>query len=394
VATLEFDQARACVTERVGPLGTVEIIPLEQAAGRVLASEVHYDRDYPTADRSVRDGFAVRSIDLPGSFAIIGEVRAGGLFDGEVGAGQAVEIMTGATVPAGADQIVMVEHTTINDGRMTTNRAAKAQEFINPRGIEAKAGMLAAKAGHRITYAGIAQLATVGAAQVKVFAKPRVAILATGDEVIPVDSTPLDFQIRNSNSYSVAAQVVRAGGEPVILPVAKDTLESTRQMIEQGLQYDLLLLTGGVSAGKYDLVETVLAEFGAEFFFDRVRIQPGQPLVFGRARGKFFFGLPGNPGSTMVTFELFARAAVELLGGQAESRLLLAEAKLTNSFHVKAGLTRFLPAMLNADGRTVTHMSWQGSSDIPAIARANAFLITRPEQENFQVGDPVQVLIQ
>ncbi len=394
MATLEFEQARACVIERVGPLGTVETIPLEQAAGRVLASDVLYDRDYPTADRSVRDGFAVRSTDLPGSFEVIGEVRAGGLFNGEVGAEQAVEIMTGATVPRGADQIVMVEHTTVDAGRMITERPGKAQEFINPRGIEAKAGTVAAKAGQRITYATVAQLATVGAAKVNVFVKPRVAILATGDEVIPVEATPQDFEIRNSNSYSVAAQVARAGGEPVILPVAKDTLESTRQMIEQGLQCDLLLLTGGVSAGKYDLVETVLAEFGAEFFFDRVRIQPGQPLVFGRARDTFFFGLPGNPGSTMVTFELFARAAVELLGGQSESRLLLAEAKLTNGFHVKPGLTRFLPAMLNPDGRTVTHMPWQGSSDIPAIARANAFLITRPEQENFQAGDPIQVLIQ
>ena len=137
----------------------------------------------------------------------------------------------------------------------------------------------------------------------------------------------------------------------------------------------------------------MLAEFGAEFYFDRVRIQPGQPLVFGRARGTFFFGLPGNPGSSMVTFELFARAAVEILGGQSDTKLLLAEAKLSADFRHRAGLTRFLPARLSGDGRTVAHIPWQGSSDIPAIARANAFLIALPDKEIYNAGDPVQVLI-
>ena len=393
MATLDFEQARANVIEHVRPLAKVEAIPLEQAAGRVLAEDILYDRDYPTTDRSVRDGFAVRSTDLPGTLTIIGEVRAGEVFAGEVELGQAVEIMTGAPVPHGADQIVMVEHTTVEAGKMTTSRAASPHEFINFRGGEAKVQTIAAKGGVRIDYAGIAQLAMVGAARVKVFAKPRVAILATGDEIIPVANAPEAFQVRNSNSYSVAAQVSRAGGEPVILPVARDTLESTRRLIRTGLECDLLLLTGGVSAGKYDLVETVLAELGAEFYFDRVRIQPGQPLVFGRARGTYFFGLPGNPGSTMVTFELFARAAVEILGGQSESKLLLAEAKLSADFRHKPGLTRFLPATLSEDGRTVTHIPWQGSSDIPAIARANAFLIARPDKENYQAGDPIQVLI-
>jgi molybdopterin molybdotransferase len=393
VPTLDFEQARSCVLNHVRPLAKVEEISLEQAAGRVLAEDVLYDRDYPTTDRSVRDGFALRSADLPGTLAIIGEVRAGEAFDGEIGPGQTVEIMTGAPVPRGADQIVMVEHASVEAARMTTTRPPSPQEFINPRGGEAKAHAVAAKGGVRLDYAGIAQLAMVGTARVKVFAKPRVAVLATGDEIIPVDGTPRDFQIRNSNSYSVAAQVVRAGGEPVVLPVAKDTLESTRQLIETGLQSDLLLLTGGVSAGKYDLVETVLAEFGAEFYFDRVRIQPGQPLVFGRARGTFFFGLPGNPGSSMVTFELFARAALEMLGGQSESKLLLAEAKLSNDFRHRTGLTRFLPAQLSEDGRTVTHIPWQGSSDIPAIARANAFLIALQDKEQYRAGDPIQVLI-
>jgi molybdopterin molybdotransferase len=174
--------------------------------------------------------------------------------------------------------------------------------------------------------------------------------------------------------------------------VAKDHREMTRAAIERGLESDLLLLSGGVSAGKYDLVEAVLAELRGEFYFDRVLIQPGQPLVFGRARGKFFFGLPGNPASTMVTFELFARAAVELLGGQEASLLPITSAPLTSDFRHKTGLTRFLPALLDGDGR-LTPVPWQGSSDVPALARSNAYLVADAEREQWKAGEPIQVLL-
>jgi molybdopterin molybdotransferase len=225
-----------------------------------------------------------------------------------------------------------------------------------------------------------------------VFRKPHVALLATGDEIVEPAEQPSDFQIRNSNVYSLAAQVARAGGEASILPVAKDESEATRISIERGLEADLLLLSGGVSAGKYDLVEGVLAGLGAEFYFDRVLIQPGQPLVFGRARGKFFFGLPGNPASTMVTFELFGRAALELLGGQSESLLPLTQAPLAADFRHKPGLTRFLPALLSADG-LLSPVPWQGSSDVPALARANAYLVADAYREQWKAGDLIQVLL-
>jgi molybdopterin molybdotransferase len=163
--------------------------------------------------------------------------------------------------------------------------------------------------------------------------------------------------------------------------------------VEQGLQSDLLLLSGGVSAGKYDLVERVLGDLGAEFFFDRVLIQPGQPLVFGKVQGKFFFGLPGNPASTMVTFEIFGRAAVEMLGGQAEPMLPLPWSKLTRDFRQKTGLTRFLPAMLSPDASEVTLLRWQGSGDVPALARANAFLVTEADRETWSAGDLIRILI-
>jgi len=204
-------------------------------------------------------------------------------------------------------------------------------------------------------------LAAFGHGRARVYRKPVVALIATGDEIVEVDESPREFEIRNSNVYSLAAQVARAGGVARILPVARDNDAHTREVIEQGLAADLVLLSGGVSAGKYDVVERVLAALGAEFFFDRVLIQPGQPLVFGCARGKFFFGLPGNPASTMVTFEIFARAALELLSGQEEISLHMPFARLAADFRHKPGLTRFLPASLSADGAEVTPIAWHGS---------------------------------
>jgi molybdopterin molybdotransferase len=226
-----------------------------------------------------------------------------------------------------------------------------------------------------------------------VFRKPQVAILATGDEIVDVNETPLDHQVRNSNAQSLAVQVASAGGCPRILPVARDAYDATRELVEQGLRFDLLLLSGGVSAGKYDIVERVLAELGAEFFFDHVLIQPGQPLVFGRARDKFYFGLPGNPASTMVTFEVFARAAVQMLGGEKEPMLPLLWSRLSQDFRQKTGLMRFLPARVSPDGSEVSPVRWQGSGDVPAQARANAFLVTEPERETWVAGELIRVLM-
>jgi molybdopterin molybdotransferase len=220
-----------------------------------------------------------------------------------------------------------------------------------------------------------------------------VAIVATGDEIVEIDEFPADFQVRNSNAWSLAEQVARAGGTPEVLPVARDTVEHTRAMIARGLGADLLLLSGGVSAGKYDVVEEVLAGLGAEFYFDRVLIQPGQPLVFGCARDTYFFGLPGNPSSTMVTFEVFARAALELLAGQEEIALQMPFARLTCEFRHRAGLTRFLPARLSDDGSQVTPVNWRGSGDIPALTRANAYIVADPDRITYAGGELIRILL-
>lgn len=395
VATFTFEQARRCVLERVAQslsLNTEEVSLLE-SVGRVLAESVAADRDYPPTARSVRDGYAVRAVDLPGELRVIGEVRAGEKFSGEVGAGQAVEIMTGAPVPAGADAVVMVEHVTLNESSVNVPRELRSGENVSPQGCEARGGEMLLDPGRRLGFADIALLATIGRSRVLVFHKPQVAILATGDEIVEVNEAPAPHQIRNSNSQSLAVQVARAGGCPRILPVARDNYAATRELVEEGLRYDLLLLSGGVSAGKYDIVERVLADLGAEFFFDRVLIQPGQPLVFGKAQQKFFFGLPGNPASTMVTFEIFGRAAVEILGGDREPMLPLLWSKLTEEFSHKTGLMRFLPARVGADGAEVTPIRWHGSGDVPSQARANAFLVVEADQESWGAGDAIRVLL-
>jgi molybdopterin molybdotransferase len=393
---LTFLAARQTVIDKVTGARLhpeVETVALDAAAGRVLAEDIAADRDVPALARSVRDGYAVRAADLPGELAVIGEVRAGQRFEGEVARGQAVEIMTGAPIPAGADAVAMVEHARRVDGRVSIDGTAQALQFINPQGCEAGAGEIVLHAGKRMDYTDVAMLAAFGRTRVQVFRRPVVAIVATGDEIVEVSRQPAAFQIRNSNAWSLAAQVTRAGGIPRILPVARDTVEHTREIVRQGLASDLLLLSGGVSAGKYDVVEPVLAELGADFYFDRVLIQPGQPLVFGRAGATFFFGLPGNPSSTMVTFEIFARAALELLSGQLETALLMPYSRLTCDFRHRPGVTRFLPAHLSADGAEVTPVKWHGSGDVPALTRANAYLVADPARAEYAGGELIRVLL-
>jgi len=394
--TLTFEQARASVIQQVRARRknyAVERISSLEAAGRVLAEPITADRDYPPFPRSARDGFAVRAAGLPGELTVIGEVRAGEIYTGSVGPGQAVEIMTGAPLPDGADAVVMVEHTERTGDRVRIDRTQASGDNFNPRGIEARQSARLLEPGTRLGFTEIALLATVGKERITVYQKPRVAILPTGDELIDVSQTPEAFQIRNSNAWSMAVQVARAGAEPVILPIARDNYDATLKLVKQGLECDMLLLSGGVSAGKYDIVEKVLADVGAEFFFTRVLIQPGQPLVFGTAQGRFFFGLPGNPASTMVTLEIFARAAIELLSGVAQASLPLLQTKLSRDFRQKPGLTRFLPAMVSVDGSTVEPLSWAGSGDVAALTRANAFLVTEPDREQWSAGDLIRVLL-
>ena len=374
-----------------------ESIEIEQAFGRTLAAPVSADRDYPPFDRSTRDGFAVRAADTaaPGTrLECIGELKAGGIFDGQVGPGQCVEIMTGAGMPRGADAVVMIEHTKRDAQTITLDRAVKPGDHIVARGSEARAGSLLVAPETRLGYAEIALAAQAGATLLEVFARPRVAILSTGDEVIDPRKAPGPLQVRNSNGISVEVLARTGGAQTVQLGNAPDQISAIRAGIERGLQEDILVLSGGVSMGKYDLVEQVLADLGAEFHFTGVEIRPGRPAVFATCRDKLVFGLPGNPVSTMVTFEIFVLPAIDLLGGAVARALPIFRAKLGSPVREKGSLVHFLPARIEWEGREAraTQLPWQGSGDIVALATANGFLVIGPERPEIDPGELVDVL--
>jgi molybdopterin molybdotransferase len=409
---LSFEDARRVVEEHAKGIlpPQTESIDLLHCAGRALAENVVADRDLPPFPRSTRDGYAVRSADLaslPANLRVIGEIKAGERIEQIPtleATGQAVAIMTGAPVPQGADAVVMVEFTALQGESVEISRGVVTGENIVQRGAEAGKGNVLVPRGFRLNDASIALAASVGKSLLQVYKKPNVAILTTGDEIVNIDTESGPTQIRNSNAYSLAVQVTRAGGIPVILPIAPDESQVLRKLIEQGLQSDLLLLTGGVSMGRYDLVEQVLSGLRAEFFFTGAKIQPGRPVVFGshsadkaRAGGKstYFFGLPGNPVSTMVTFELFARPLLEALAGMTPRKLTFAKAKLDAEIRVKPGLKRFLPALISGefDDCRVELVPWQGSGDIAATARADCYIVVPPDVEEIAVGQFVSVML-
>jgi molybdopterin molybdotransferase len=427
---LSYQQAREMVISRLAALRReprTEFIPLLAAQGRILGQDILSDRDYPPFDRSIRDGYAVRAADTHSGATLrcIGELKAGDTPSTTIQPGTCIQIMTGAALASGADAVIMIEHTQRNADMVTLDRAVQPGQHVVPRGSEQPANKTVLTKGTRLGFAQIAAAAQVGAAQLTVHRKPRITILSTGDEVVDFTATPGPFQIRNSNSASLAAQVAALHAEPVPLGNAKDTHQDLRAKIATGLQTDALILSGGVSAGKYDLVEPVLREFGAEFVFAAVAIRPGKPVVFALCQGKPVFGLPGNPVSTMVTFELFARLAIELLSGTEPTPLPCLEAILTERMQEKPGLTHFLPALLECGGPAaalpssglptadqrepssrqasvqvgdpqpprVTPLPWQGSGDITAMSRANCLLVIPPDRETIKAGERVQVIL-
>ena len=404
---LSFAEARRVVEQYASRLSPTEpeMISLLDAVGLVLAEDLLADRDFPPFPRSTRDGYAVRASNvatIPARLRLIGEIKAGASTEQSsiaINVGEAAEIMTGAPVPSGADAVVMVEYTERSGEVVTVQRAVQAGENVVAAGSEARRGSLMVGRGARVTHSTVAVAAAVGRAEIATYRRPRVAILATGDELVDINLPPGPNEIRNSNSYSLAAQVDAAGGDPLILPVAPDAADELALLLRKGLDADLLLVTGGVSAGKYDLVEQVLASFEARFLFTGARIQPGKPVVFGevtlRDKTTPFFGLPGNPVSTMVTFQLFAKPVLDGLSGAKPQPLPFAKAGLKSAFTTKTGLTRFLPAKLGGSHEQpeVELVHWQGSGDLMAISHSNCYIVVPPQQERFVAGDAVTVLL-
>ena len=422
-ALLSYEEAATVVLECAARLGEqmpgMERVDLSAAAGRALARALRADRDQPAFARSTRDGFACRAEEARRHepLHVAGLTRAGQLPLGPLPPGAAWEIMTGAPVPEGANAVMMVEHVEAAEEsvRLQPSRTLKAGENIVARGAQARAGDEVLPAGMAMGAGQIALAASCGISALDVYARPKVAIISTGDELVPVEREPGPGQIRNSSSPMLAAAVADVGGEPWILPTAADDEVALDAVLARAAMADLLLVTGGVSAGKFDLVEPALARAGARFHFTGVRIQPGKPLVFAEMpRGQHadahgamgqrvlpVFGLPGNPVSSVVTFLLFASPVLAALGGRLEigSRFALARLSTAPEKHAKGGLTRFLPARCTFGARPgsvpeVAQVPWQGSGDLAALGRCNCFIVLEDDDPlALDAGGVVRILL-
>lgn len=408
---LSFEDARRLVEVHASriPVPAAESTDILSASGRVLAEPLTADRDFPPFPRATRDGYAVRSADVqkvPTTLQVIGEIKAGQPAShaaARVSPGEAASIMTGAPVPDGADAVVMVEYTSAHENSVKVTRPVTSEENIVPRGAEARQGSALLNRGQRLNAAAIALAASVGKSNLQVYRRSRVAVLATGDELVDIAAIPGPTQIRNSNTYSLGAQIREAGSDPVLLPIAPDEPDALRRLIEQGLTADLLLVTGGVSMGRYDLVEQVLSEMQAELLLTGAKIQPGRPVVFGKCGAgapardacKYFFGLPGNPVSTMVTFDLFVRPMLDALAGLSPQKLIFLYARLKSDIRAKTGLKRFLPAFLSGEfeNSAVELIPWQGSGDMAATARSNCYVVIPPDRELLAAGEWAPVML-
>ena len=397
---LTFEQARYEVITETSKLqrpGAIIELGVHDALGYILAQELSADRDYPPFDRATRDGYAVRAAEsfAGSSLKCVGEIKAGDAITEPLAPRTCLQIMTGAAIPGGADAVVMIEYTRREGEQVRFQQTSAPGQNIVEKGSEAAKGQILLRAGSRMGYAELGLAAQIGAVNLRCAKKPRVAILSTGDEIVAVDATPGPFQIRNSNSVSLAAQVREAGGEPVLLGNASDRVESLAENIQRGLQEDILVLSGGVSMGKYDLVEDVLKTLGVKFYFDAVAIRPGKPAVFAMHNEKPIFGLPGNPISTMVTFQLFVAPAIDLLSGAAARPLPFLKAALAEPLKEKPGMTHFLPALVEWAGGSarVRPLSWKGSGDTVTMAQANCYLVIPSDVETLSAGENVNVLL-
>lgn len=395
--------------------GPAETVALADCLGRTLAVPLLTPQDSPLFDKALMDGFAVGSRQLADrsqgstavdetllSLRVLETVTAGTIPTQTVVPGTAVRIMTGAALPPGADCVVPVERTVWDESQPETVRirAAElmAESCVLRRGAAATAGQLLLAAGTRIAAQQLAALAEFGICQVSVYRQPRVAILATGDELVPAHVTPGPGQIRNSNAPMLVAQVQQAAAQPFPLGIARDTADDLQRQIQRGLQYDVLLLTGGVSAGTLDLVPAQLRAAGVRPVFHGIHMKPGKPLWFGVSESGeqrcLVFGLPGNPVSSLVCFELFVRTALRRLLGAEQAAPVPLTARLTESVAVRGDRPVYFPARLRLTdlGLQASPVPWSGSSDLRATVEANGMLLLRPEDGPRAAESLVQVL--
>jgi molybdopterin molybdotransferase len=396
---MKVADAQAIVLEQARPLPPETTSLTPAALGLILAEEIVSDLDMPPYDKAMMDGYAVRAADLPegkGVLTVVEEVTAGQVPRAAVGPGQATRIMTGAPIPEGADAVVQVERTrpTGRGSVQIEDRPLKPGLNLMPRGREMRQGDTVLVAGTRLRPQEFGILATVGRSSAWLHPAPRVAVLSTGDEVVEADVVPGPGQIRNGNGPMLMAQARRAGGVPRYLGIARDRLESLRPLVKQGLEADVLVLSGGVSAGKLDLVPGVLRELGVQAHFHKVEMKPGKPVFFGTRDATLVFGLPGNPVSALVCFELFVRPGLRKLAGHGDPEPALVTAALAEDFAYRTDRPTYHPARLavGVGGWRVRPVPWYGSPDLRAVAAANAFVVFPAGDHQHRAGQTFPVL--
>jgi molybdopterin molybdotransferase len=395
---IAVSEALGVVLTQVTPL-EAERIGVGDAVGRILAQDIIADTDLPPFDRAQMDGYAVRAADVsntPARLHIAGESAAGRGWHHEMKAGEAVRIMTGAPVPAGADAVQQVELTREANGEVEIFEPVDIGRSVVRRASEIKAGETVLRAGEVINAAMIATLASFGYAQVRVGRRPRVALMATGSELVDVDQKPGRDQIRDSNNYTLAAYAELAGASVERLPLAVDDTEKLKtQMAAAAERSDVLVTSGGVSMGVYDFTKAALKELGAEIYFERVSLRPGKPTVFGRLGETLVFGLPGNPVSVAVTFNLFARTALLMMQGAKHAEMVEETAVLARDLRGSIERESYLPAILRIDekGTLVAEpLKWGGSSDFVSFARATALINVPAGVKVIEGGKQVKIV--
>jgi len=394
------------VLDATEPLAT-EKIRVDKALGRVLGEDIVSREDVPSFDNSSMDGYAVRLADLVKSgkgnavvLKVAGEARAGRVFPGNLQPGNCIRIMTGGKIPAGAGAVVPLEAVEVlKDGRVQFRETIKAGWNIRRAGEDIAKGETVLHAGDLVRPPHLGVLASLGRTRIRVHRRPRVNILATGDELVGIDRKPDEGQIRNSTSLALSGFVQEAGGTPKSLDVARDKRKKIRSRIEEGLKCDVLLITGGVSVGKYDYVKEALEQLGVEIRFWKVNIKPGRPLLFGlqprrgKRNGTLVFGLPGNPSSTGVTFLQFVRPALLKMCGRRDAGVLQLSARIEHDFSKSDGKRHYLRGIATeADGELhVRTTGVQSSGMMSSLAKANCLIIIPEERMNVKSGELVQV---
>lgn len=376
---ISVEEAFALLVRAAEP-APVERVELREALGHALAEDARADRDFPPFDQARMDGFAVRAADLvsvPAELAVIENVPAGRAPQKTVGAGQATRIMTGAPVPAGADVVMPIELTEPGAERVRVLKSFPAETHIARRGSDVKQGGVVVRAGTRLGPAEVGVLAAIGLAQAPVRRKPRLAILGSGDEVVEPGATPLPMQIRNSNSYQLLAQAAAHGLSADYLGLAPDDPAATRRMVEQGLNADVLVTTGGVSVGDKDHIAGAFKDLGVEILFNKIHVKPGKPTTFGKKGSTLVFGLPGNPVAALVCFHLFTMTAIRNRMGYADPLPRHYPLPLKGSAKSGGDRPTFRPVKLTAeDGETfVQALRWHGSGDLAGCSGADGFIL-------------------